>query len=199
MNIDNDLQTLKESYRKIFIDIGQDIDLRLKNGESLEQLEKLYKQECLDMLNEINEARKSCACTGCGTCCRFAVSEFSPENLRKKAKCGDVYASQFIKTFIPYKSIEDAREIYPEYVEFLEQNSDGEFYIYHCPKVTEDNRCPDYENRPQICRDFPEISNVFLPKMCTFTPWKLQSLPVWLKLNAKMEILDFYKQNLKDL
>ena len=128
----------------------------------------------------------------CGVCCKFAVSEFSPEQLALKAQNGDNYALQFLETFVPYGSVDEARKIYPEYVEFLLKIADGKAYFYHCPKVTEDNRCPDYENRPQICRDFPDNPLAFLPKSCSFTTWKLKSESVCLKLNAEKEIIDFY-------
>ncbi|MCM1338313.1 MAG: YkgJ family cysteine cluster protein [Muribaculaceae bacterium] len=199
VNFDKDLQDLKDSYRKIFTVIADDIDSRLNNGETLEQVETFYRLECFDILKQISADREHSKCSGCGDCCRFAVSEFSPSELKQKAKSGDNYAAQFVETFVPYESLEDAKTVYPEYVEFLEQNSDEEFYIYHCPKVTEDNRCPDYENRPQICRDFPEMSNLFLPKTCAFHSWNLKSQPVWLKLNVMMEIMDFYKNVKKDL
>lgn len=177
---------LKESYRKIFFQC-------VKEAREIDNLERVWKEELKSGLENISSERKNYHCAGCGACCRFAVSEFSPDELRLKAQNGDNYASQFISTFIPYESIEQAREIFPEYLEMLESLTDGMFYIYHCPKVTEDNRCPDYENRPQICRDFPEINGFFLPKNCSFIPWKLKSLPVWLKINAMTEIMNWMK------
>ena len=50
----------------------------------------------------------------------------------------------------------------------LIDNNESGYYFYHCPRVTKDNRCPDYENRPQICRDFPDNPLAFLPLSCGF-------------------------------
>lgn len=178
------LDALKADYRKIFMEC-------VKEAKECDNLESVWRGEIKSKLEQIRSERENYHCAGCGSCCRFAVSEFSPDELKLKAQNGDNFASQFINTFIPYDSIEEARKVYPEYVEMLEELTDGKFYIYHCPKVTEDNRCPDYDNRPQICRDFPEINGGFLPKTCSFTPWKLKSEPVWLKINAMIDIMNW--------
>ena len=60
----------------------------------------------------------------------------------------------------------------------------------------QENRCPDYENRPQICRDFPDNPISFLPKACGFSKWKEEVEPLALKLRATLEIADFYKNKL---
>ncbi len=189
MSLNKDYVKLKSKYREIFFQC-------LEEAKSTDNLVNVWHNEIKSALKSINTERAACHCGGCGVCCRFAVSEFSPAELELKAKNGDKYAFQFIQTFVPYSSINEAREIYPEYVEFLEKNTDGVFYIYYCPKVTDDNKCPDYENRPQICRDFPEVSGFFLPKTCSFTVWKLKSQSVWLKINAMAEIMNFMKKDL---
>ena len=85
------------------------------------------------------------------------------------------------------------------YVQLLEANNENGYYFYHCPKVTQGNRCPDYENRPQICRDFPDNPTAFLPPKCGFKDWKLKSNSVSLKLSAEMEISLFYIEKIKGL
>lgn len=190
-NLSEKFSDLKGNYRKIFSESVGEIRYLLASGFSRAQIEAHYQKK----FEQVWAERGACNCAGCGACCRFAVSEFSPEELVLKAQNGDDFASQFIKTFVPYDSVEEARKIYPEYVEFLEKTAQGNYYFYHCPKVTEDNRCPDYENRPQICRDFPEVYALFLPKTCSFTSWNLKSKSVWLKMNAIKEILDWiYKE-----
>ena len=150
-------------------------------------------------LRQIQSFRDECNCTGCGVCCKFAVSEFTPEELKLKAEKGDNFASQFISIFIPYENMNEVKNIYPEYIQMLKDNCESGYYFYHCPKVTEDNRCSDYDNRPQICRDFPDNPIAFLPKNCGFKDWKLKSESVSLKLNAEAEIINFYKEKIKEL
>lgn len=198
MGLGEELSNLRMQYRKIFLDCAQQIQAALDEGQSIEQLENQYKEMWSIAFSEIEKNRALCECSGCGVCCKFAVSEFSPEELALKAQNGDNFAEQFISTFVPYESLETVKKIYPEYVEFLQTSADGKFYFYHCPKVTKDNKCPDYENRPQICKDFPDNPIAFLPVTCTFTPWKLKSESVCLKLNAEKEIINFYlKGNVK--
>ena len=91
------------------------------------------------------------------------------EELKKKAKNGDNFATQFTSIFVPYKDENEAKQIYPEYFELLSERLEGEkVYFYHCPKLTKENRCSDYENRPGICRDFPDNPLGFLPGPCGF-------------------------------
>lgn len=201
-NLSQQMDDLKSKYREIF----------LKTSEELHtQLEKIKPEEYLTFLNEevlkevwkkwqkIQEYKSLFNCSGCAACCKLACSEFSPEELKEKAKNGDNFASQFTDTFIPYKSEEEAQKIYPEYFELLKIKASGEkVYFYHCPKITEDNRCPDYENRPQICRDFPDNPLGFLPKNCGFTKWKEEVEQTALMLHSAFEIVEFYKKKLQE-
>ena len=194
--LSNDLKILKKNYGEIFkfsyAGIEAAID-DLSNSERksylLNRLNKV-KNEAIDY---VKKQRDVSHCSGCGVCCRFAVSEFSPEELVEKSKCGDNFATQFISTFVPYHSEDEYSNIFPEYIELLK---DEKYYVYHCPKVTDDNKCPDYENRPQICRDFPDNPIAFLPPNCGFMDWKLKSEPVWLKLRAEVEIINYYLEKL---
>ncbi|MBD5401602.1 YkgJ family cysteine cluster protein [bacterium] len=167
--------------------------------EAVLSLLKAYYSDKIPMqISEIKSLRKSFSCIGCGTCCKLACSEFSPEELEIKARYGDDFAKQFLQTFVPYHSQNKAAEIFPEYIELLAKQNEHGYYFYHCPKVTEDNKCPDYQNRPQICRDFPDNPLAFLPLKCGFMNWKLQSENICLKLNAEAEIINFYRQKIKE-
>lgn len=162
---------------------------------------------------KILEYRNQFHCAGCGCCCKLACSEFSPEELQTKAKNNDNFARQFTSIFIPYNNKEEARKIYPEYFDLLEEkgvnvssdcNSSSsivgegeEVHFYHCPKLNADDRCSDYENRPDICRDFPNNPLSLLPKSCGYSGWKDEVEPVALMLHSMLEIIDFYKQKLK--
>lgn len=166
--------------------------------EVLALLENDVSKEVYRKLNEVLAYRTKFNCVGCATCCNLACSEFSPEELKQKAQNGDNFARQFLSVFIPYDSKEEARKIYPEYIELLEKNKEYDVYFYHCPKLTTDNRCSDYENRPQICRDFPDNPLSILPKSCGYKKWKDEVEPVALMLHAMVEIIDFYITKIKE-
>lgn len=166
--------------------------------EVLEKFEHENSKEIYEKWMKILEYRKYFSCVGCATCCKLACSEFSPEELAQKAQNGDSFATQFLSVFVPYASEEQARAIYPEYFELLEEKlgKNEKVYFYHCPKLTDDNRCSDYENRPQICRDFPDNPLSMLPKSCGYSEWKDEVEPTALKLHAMLEVIAFYKDKI---
>ena len=214
---------LRKNYREIFVTCGDEIEKRINElkpenfgGEffqkyepgsdgykwqisALELLDNEISREIYRKLNEILAYRSQFKCVGCATCCKLACSEFSPEELKRKADNGDNFAGQFLSIFIPYDSKEDARKIYPEYIDLLEENGENDVYFYHCPKVTEDTRCSDYENRPQICRDFPDNPLSILPKACGYNEWKEEIEPIALMLHSMLEITDYYRTKLDEL
>lgn len=219
-NLYSSVEKLRKEYRDIF---SQSVEEIIKKVEALrpenfegdifdeypkESIGRSWQTDVLDMLEndvskevyrkfqEILAYRNQFHCTGCATCCNLACSEFSPEELKRKAENGDNFAKQFVSIFIPYESKEEARKIYPEYIQMLEENKEDNVYFYHCPKLTEDKRCSDYENRPQICRDFPDNPLSILPKSCGYKKWKEEIEPVTLMLHSMIEIVQYYKENI---
>lgn len=211
---------LKKEYREIFatmIDVIQDKLEQIKpkdfDGDLFTQyspnsvgqewqksaiklLNEDISKEIYRKLNEILAYRTNFNCVGCATCCNLACSQFSPEELKQKADNGDNFATQFLSVFIPYKSKEDARKIYPEYIELLEENREENVYFYHCPKLTKEKHCSDYENRPQICRDFPDNPLSILPKSCGYKAWKDEIEPIALMLHSMIGIIEHYTKEL---
>jgi Fe-S-cluster containining protein len=203
---------LKTRYRKIFLSCVENIndflidnynvnlDYLLANKtvspEIIQALSKKINKEIENLKSQTLKYRKGSKCIGCGTCCKFAVSQFSLKELQEKSDNGDKFAKQFISVFEPYNSQIEARKIFPEYVELLEKYQDGGYYFYRCPKVTKENRCPDYENRPQICKDFPDNPLAFLPLDCGFNSWKNKSEDLMLKAQALSQILYAIKNDL---
>ncbi len=183
---------------------GDIFDTYAKNSDGekwqiavLDMFENDISHEIYRKWNEILAFRQNFSCKGCATCCNLACSEFSPEQLKEKAKNGDRFAAQFISIFIPYNTKEEAKKIYPEYIKLVEDTLEDEnVYFYHCPKLNDCNRCSDYENRPQICRVFPDNPLSILPESCGYYEWRLQVEPVALMLHSMMEIIDYYKQKI---
>ncbi len=162
----------------------------------LEMFEDDISHEIYRKWREIIAYRENFHCNGCATCCNLACSEFSPEELKAKAENGDKFAKQFMSIFIPYKTKEEAQKIYPEYLKLLSDNVDEPVYFYHCPKLNDCKRCSDYENRPQICRDFPDNPLSILPESCGFYEWRKEVEPIAMMLHAMVEIIDYYKQKI---
>ena len=81
-------------------------------------------------------------------------------------------------------------------LKLLSDNVDEPVYFYHCPKLNDCKRCSDYENRPQICRDFPDNPLSILPESCGFYEWRKEVEPIAMMLHAMVEIIDYYKQKI---
>ena len=219
-NLNSSVENLKKEYREIFSKSVEEIQKRIdeikpsdlkgdifdefpKNTEgqkwqqaALTLLDKDISKEVYRKFQEVLAYRNNFRCVGCATCCDLACSEFSPDELKEKAANGDKFAKQFMSIFIPYNTKEEARKIYPEYIKLLEDNKEEKVYFYHCPKLTKENRCSDYENRPQICRDFPDNPLSLLPKSCGYKRWKEEIEPVTLMLHSMVEIIQYYKENI---
>lgn len=220
-NLNKSLENLRKEYRGIFTSSAQEIQKRVEairpaglSGEIFDEFRsgsegQKWQRNVLDMLEndiskeiyrkfrEILAYRERFKCAGCATCCNLACSEFSPEELKQKAENGDNFAKQFTSIFIPYESKEEARKVYPAYIQMLEENKEDAVYFYHCPKLTKGNRCSDYENRPQICCDFPDNPLSILPDSCGYKKWKEEIEPVALMLHSMIEIIDYYREKLE--
>lgn len=214
------IKNMKKKYREIFLKSVDAIRSRVEEikpsdaegdifdtfdknsaGESwqaavLDMFENDISHEIYRKWREILAYRNNFHCKGCATCCNLACSEFSPDELKLKAENGDKFASQFTSIFIPYKSDKEAEKVYPEYLKLLSDTIDEKVYFYHCPKLDECKRCSDYENRPQICRDFPDNPLSILPESCGFYEWRQEVEPVALMLHSMMEIIDYYRQKI---
>ena len=98
--------------------------------------------------------------------------------------------------FVPYKDEKEAKKANPEYFQLLnELVEDQKVYYYYCPKLS-GNECSEYENRPDVCRDFPHNPLKLLPSSCSFNEWKKSVSRTAMMLKAKVDIIEFYKNKL---
>ena len=219
-DLNSTLLNIKQKYREIFLKSVDAIQLRVnelkptnfegdifalyeenslgKQWQSavLEMFENDISHEIYRKWQELIEHRNNFQCKGCATCCNLACSEYSYDELKERAANGDNFAKQFTSIFIPYESREDAEKVYPEYLKLLSENTDGDVYFYHCPKLNECKRCSDYENRPDICRHFPDNPLDMLPESCGFYEWKKEVEPIAMMLHSMVEIINYYKEKI---
>ena len=173
---------------------------------------RFWQEKCLNMLEteiarsilkevqSINTLKDNYHCERCASCCKLASSECSYSELKKRAKNGDIFAEQFTSIFVPYEDKETARKVYPEFFDTLEKKygSTNGIYFYYCPKLTPENLCSDYENRPDICRDFPTNPLVIFPPKCGYRKWQDEVDIQALTVHAMIEITEFYKTKIKE-
>ncbi len=175
-------------------------NLKLWKQNIINALENDLSKDILYKLKEIEKDKELFICNRCTICCKFATSEFNYETLKEKAQNGDKFSKQFVSLFIPYNNIDEAKKAYPDYVKMLEENLDdiNNVYFYYCKKLNENGLCSDYNNRLQICRDFPNNPLVLLPKCCGYKEWKEKHHIEALLSHATLEIIEFYIKKLKN-
>ena len=116
------------------------------------------------------ERRPQHLCKMCGKCCRVVTASVSYEELIQKVKEGDKSSIEFLDTFEPYPSIEDALMADEATVKNIPDWETRTFY--HCKHIKPDsNLCPKYQERFGFCRAFPTSPWAVIPPGCGFEGW----------------------------
>ena len=186
----------KIEKKDVFTDYPRGCAYRDWQSQILTFLAGEYKQKLKNTYKMMMDKRSEYECNRCGDCCRLAVSEYSYDQLKQRAMRGDKFSSDFVSVFVPYESDEQAKAVNPEYFELLgELVEDQKTYYYYCPKL-KDNLCSDYENRPNICKEFPHNPLKLLPSRCSFNAWRNAISKQAMLLKSKTDIIEFYKNKL---
>ncbi len=167
--------------------------------ESIITMEQTIGKQILESLDKIQSLKEvHGSCHSCGVCCSLSSSQFSPDELGTKANEGDPFAQQFLSVFLPYDSHDHAKARHPELVEEIVEQADGPVYFYHCPHLTDDNKCSIYNDprRPDICKTYPDTPLVLMYKKCGYQPWKAEMLPTTLLAQATLELCQYYSNRI---
>ena len=127
----------------------------------------------------------------------MATASISYEELLKKVKEGDQSAIEFLDTFEPYPSLEDALKADEATVKNIPDWENRTFY--HCRHIKPDsNLCPKYEERFEVCRAFPSSPWAVTPPGCGFDGWLFLEREAHKKrIRQLKEEQIFYKAKLK--
>ncbi len=192
---------LVKTYREVFVAVLNamqgEINVLNHDKEKIKNyLDNDVEEHIKLQRNLVLERRKNFECGKCGACCRLAISVFSPAVLLEKASRGDKFAKEFISTFSPYENVEEAEKIFPLYIQLLKESGETVYY-YYCKKVTEDNLCSVYDNRPSICRDYPDNPIQMLHPTCSFIGWHESIQKIVLTIKAMTEIREHFRKELE--
>ncbi len=118
-------------------------------------------------------------CNKCGTCCKCASPSSHIEELKEKALKGDSVAQDFLDIFIPYETIEEAKAVDSSIVERsmkICENPENKINIdnltfYRCKYLADDDSCQIYEDRPSICRNYPDSPFLVFSNSCAYKDW----------------------------
>ena len=166
--------------------------------KALSYLTNEYSAKLKVTKKSIMQKKSEYSCNKCGDCCKLAISERSPMQLKQHAMRGDKFAREFISIYVPYESEEMAEAICPEYYHKLKELMDdnARLYFYYCRKLGADNLCSDYENRPDICKDYPLTAVKTLPDKCSFIPWQESVSKLAMSIQIKEKLIAFYKEKI---
>lgn len=124
------------------------------------------------------DKRPQSLCHMCGKCCRVVTTSTPYKTLKKMAEENDKGAIDFLSIFVPYESIEAARQADSEVVDNIinRLSEDGNYIeeettFYCCKYLQDDNLCSNYENRPVLCRHCPSSPWSIVPPGCGFEGW----------------------------
>ena len=165
---------------------------------SLAFLTNEYTNKLRTTKKRIMEKKNEFSCNKCGACCKLAISAYNPMQLKQRALRGDKFAREFSAIYVPYESEDMAEAICPEYYNKLKDYMDENerLYFYYCSKLGSDNLCSDYENRPDICKDFPYSPLTTLPDECGYAAWHEAARKLAMSIKAREDLIAFYKEKL---
>jgi Fe-S-cluster containining protein len=138
-------------------------------------------------------------CNQQGCCCRGASPSVPYHVLLERASNGDDFARNFFNQFVPYNTQDEVRAIMPGLVDrtlrAAEQedcfNGPEDVVFYKCRYIGDDNKCQVYEDRPKLCRDYPDTPFIVFAPGCAYEPWAKQ---VKTKFKHVQEELERMKQ-----
>jgi Fe-S-cluster containining protein len=142
-------------------------------------------------------------CKMTGHCCRYASPSFPALKLLKKAAEGSQFARDFFNIFVPYDSIEEVRLKVPQLVEKVLAQADkssifdtvDQVVFFKCSFLADDNKCMVYEDRPELCRSFPDTPFLVIAPGCAFEGWSKDCKEKYKRMNEDLK----YLKNLKDI
>lgn len=121
-------------------------------------------------------------CDQSGECCRGAAQIRPWERLIQQAAQGSPTSRAFLNQYVPYPDYEAALQAAPDAVHASVEialsrgESPEDLVFYHCVYLKDENQCQIYEDRPTLCRDFPESPFGAIPKCCGYYPAKKNCL-----------------------
>lgn len=147
----------------------------------------------------------TCSMQGC--CCRGASPSTPYHKLLEKAANGDTFAQNFFSIFVPHASHEEARQIVPGLVERTLKaakkdeafTSEEDVVFYQCRYIGEDNKCQIWEDRPALCRAYPDTPFVVFAPNCAFEPWSKKVKKAFYAMEDEIEKLKDVQEELKTI
>jgi len=145
-------------------------------------------------------------CNKCGSCCNCASPSVSYIKLLEKAAAGEDFAKDFFSIFIPYENIGEVKSLYPAIIErsikaYSSKNNikPEDLVFYKCRYYSKEKQCLIYEDRPELCRDFPGSPFAILGEKCAYHNWAQECREKYKDLKKELDNLKKYKKEIAGL
>jgi len=144
-------------------------------------------------------------CKKTGQCCECSSPSSPAIKILEKAANNDEFSRDFLNIFVPYKNIEEVKKLFPKILErnleAIKKSDCGEvnennIVFYKCRFLKQDKNCAIYEDRPTLCRDFPDSPFLVFAPGCAYENWGKNCKESY---KAMMENKEVYKKALEDL
>lgn len=115
------------------------------------------------------------ACDRSGECCRGAAQIRPWDNLLSQAARDEATARDFLNQFVPYSDLAAAGVSAPDALaaslEIVRERGevDADLVLYRCRYLVGQSECRIYEDRPSLCREFPESPFGAIPACCGYS------------------------------
>lgn len=136
------------------------------------------------------------ACNRTAICCQV-VTSVEPWKKLAVAKANQSL-KDFFNIFIPYQShgfvinnFPDAYDACMKIVKGRQGVSFDHLYFYYCRFLTRPNICNIYEDRPTLCRNYPESPFDAISKECGYYKWSLECKKAYINMQQELTKLHF--------
>lgn len=148
----------------------------------------------MDIWEKSTGIKKPITCNRKAICCQMATILKPWEKLSQASSSPGL--KDFFNIFIPYGSREIAHQKFPSayeeclsVVESRENTSIEDLYFYHCQFLKQPNECLIYEDRPSLCRSFPESPMDAIPRECGYFAWSERCKQHLEKMKHELDLL----------
>ncbi len=143
-------------------------------------------------------------CCSTAGCCTGASPSVPYHQLFKKAASGEAFARNFLSIFLPHSDHETVKKLMPGLVErtlaAAEKqsafNGPEDVVFYQCRYLTPAKKCGIWEDRPQLCRDYPDTPFVVMTPGCAFEDWGKECRTKFSAMKTEVDKLKGFKEEL---
>ncbi|MEW5821856.1 MAG: YkgJ family cysteine cluster protein [Cyanobacteriota bacterium] len=150
----------------------------------------------MDIWEEKLNIKKPTSCNRMAYCCKAATS-VKPWIKINNAKINQ-NLKDFFNIFYPYYSHEDVKNLMPDAynacMEIAISRPDiniEDIYFYKCRFLRQPNNCMIYEDRPTLCRKYPDSPFDSIPITCGYNKWSIDCKQKHIMMQSQLHTLKF--------